>query len=277
MSQEEMATNTDKPGLAETASEEAAASGSEEEEKQSTEEQTNDQPENKDGKIKRISTLSFRLRESQRREQQLQEENIQLREQANAKPEPVSDADAPKPEDFDSDIDFLRAQMKHDLKVAVAEMKSEELRKTQTVNEQREELELKKKFAEKVEAAFDKHGDRFEEAIHDVEYSPLMTKHIAPSEVMDDIAMYLLDNPKEADAIRAMSEPQLIRTLTLLEHNIKTATSSSEQRTKAPQPPTGVKSTKSPSNLADYSKMTGDEYQKRRDKERHDKAMAGRK
>lgn len=266
------------PESAEISSAEAATAGSEETEVSETEEQTEqEETKRKEGMAKRIGTLAFRLREAERKGRELETKNIDLQEKLKEKPETIDpDAGAPKPEDFDNDRDYLRAASKHDLKVMLAQSKAEDVRDVQTTQAKKDAIESQKVFVDKIESGFDEYGDRFEEAVQDVNYSPLMVKHIGTSDKMPQIAMYLLDNPQEAKDMRAMSEAQLVRAIVMLEHNITSAKTPSKQRTEAPPPPTGVKSSKSISGSTDFKKISGDQYLKKMNKERVDKARAER-
>jgi hypothetical protein len=251
----------------ETTSGEATAPGSEETTEES-EEQQEETAEKKDGKMKRIAAQSYKLRQAQRREQEANEKILELEEKLAQKPQTEADAEPPpKQEDFETDAEFISAMIKHGIRTELRTLRGEEIQREQSLTSRREAVEVQKQFAEKTEAGYDKYGERFDDAIHDVEYSSDMMKHISQSDLMADIAMHLLDNPKEAQDMGAMSEIQLVRALTTIEHNLKATSSSSKKKTDAPATIKPVSGNAAPGKT-DYSKMSGDEYLKKRAAER---------
>lgn len=253
----------------ETPSADTTAAGSEETEVQESEEQTEEQVgEKKDGRDRRISKLAYKNRELGRQVNKLTELVKQSQVSGGTKPA-ETDAKVPVRDDFETDDAYTDAIVQHKVSVAVEKATKEIKSQNQAVQANRAATESQALFQNKVNAGFDKYGERFEEAVEDITYTQQMVKHIGHSNNFAEIAMHLLDNPGEALKMENMSEPELVRAIVTLEHKIAPAgTDTSKKRTKAPDTPTSVKSSKTHSGKVDYSKMTGDEYKRMKDKER---------
>lgn len=200
------------------------------------------------------------------------EQALKTASQAPEKKAEIAPDNPPKLEDFESYDDYVVARAEYAAEKKLLAREAEKEQKQRHESLRAEKTRLSQEYNQRVEKALEKYPD-FREVIEDSEapFNEAMRDAVMESEYGPDIAYYLAQNPKKAEAMLKMGVTALNREIgrleVMLQKQREVAQSTEEQEelpsrkvTKAPAPISPVKSGSSGSKT--YSpNMTQKQYE----------------
>ncbi len=235
------------------------------EEEAKTEEETEEvETEEVAGKPKKKNGFKRRL-DREKAARQRAEDKLAVYEQQNSPKSTAPKNDAPNPDDFEhgiNDINFIRAEARHEAKSAYLEEKQADQQSQRSRSIQAEKAKAQNNFDTKFEKALDKYPD-LEERIEDsgIFFKNENVKHaIKDSDEPGELMNYFADNPEEAAKLEQMTDIKAVAMIGRLDNKLSTPKQKKTQVTKAPKPVSTLTGSKTKSPREYDGKTSLDEF-----------------